>query len=52
MAAMLVGVFVAPLGIFLAGRAEITLAYIGTTVWFLPLFVVPAVTNLECDQGG
>ena len=28
-----------PFGIFLAGRAEITLAFIGTAVMFLPLFV-------------
>ncbi len=39
MAAMLAGVFVVPLGIFLAGRAEITLAFIGAAVLFLPLFV-------------
>ncbi len=39
MAAMLAGVFAVPLGIFLAGRAEITLAFIGAAVLFLPLFV-------------
>ncbi|NTU50683.1 MAG: hypothetical protein HGA87_07425 [Desulfobulbaceae bacterium] len=39
MAAMLAGVFAAPVGIFLAGRAEITLAFIGAAVLFLPLFV-------------
>jgi hypothetical protein len=38
-AAMLAGVFAVPLGIFLAGRAEITLAFIGAAVLFLPLFV-------------
>jgi hypothetical protein len=39
MAALLAGVFAVPLGIFLAGRAEITLAFIGAAVLFLPLFV-------------
>jgi hypothetical protein len=39
MAAMLAGVFAVPAGIFLAGRAEITLAFITTAVLFLPLFV-------------
>ena len=39
MAAMLAGVFAVPAGIFLAGRAEITLAFIGAAVLFLPLFV-------------
>jgi hypothetical protein len=39
MAAMLAGVFTAPLGIFLAGRTEISLAFIGVAVLFLPLFV-------------
>jgi hypothetical protein len=39
MAAMLAGVFAVPLGIFLAGRADITLAFIGAAVMFLPLFV-------------
>ena len=39
MASMMAGVFAVPLGIFLAGRAEITLAFIGAAVLFLPLFV-------------
>jgi len=39
MAAILAGVFAVPLGICLAGRAEITLAFIGAAVLFLPLFV-------------
>jgi hypothetical protein len=39
MVAMIAGVFAVPLGIFLAGRAEITLAFIGAVVLFLPLFV-------------
>ena len=39
MAAVLAGVFAVPVGIFLAGRAEITLAFIGAAVLFLPLFV-------------
>ena len=39
MAAMLAGVFVVPIGIFLAGRTEITLAFISAAILFLPLFV-------------
>ena len=39
MASMLAGVFAVPVGIFLAGRAEITLAFTGAAVLFLPLFV-------------
>jgi hypothetical protein len=39
MAAILAGVFAVPLGIFMAGRTEITLAFIGGAVLFLPLFV-------------
>ena len=39
MAAILVGVFAVPLGIFMAGRTEITLAFISAAVLFLPLFV-------------
>ena len=39
MAALLAGVFAVPLGIFLAGRTEISLAFIGAAVLFLPIFV-------------
>jgi len=39
MAAMMAGVFAVPLGIFLVGRADITLAFIVAAVLFLPLFV-------------
>jgi len=39
MAAVLAGTFAVPAGIFLAGKAEITLAFIGAAVLFLPLFV-------------
>ena len=39
MAAILAGVFAVPLGIFMAGRTEITLAFISAAVLFLPLFV-------------
>lgn len=39
MAAIMAGVFAVPLGIFLAGKAEVTLAFIGAAVLFLPLFV-------------
>ncbi len=38
-AAVLAGAFAIPFGIFLAGRAETTLAFIGVAVLFLPLFV-------------
>jgi hypothetical protein len=38
-----------PVGIFLAGRAEHTLAFIGAAVLFLPLFVfLPKLTNASC----
>ena len=36
---ILAGVFAVPLGIFMAGRTEITLAFIGAAILFLPLFV-------------
>ncbi len=39
LAAILAGTFAFPLGIFLAGRVEIALAFIGAAVLFLPLFV-------------
>lgn len=39
LAAVLAGTFAVPLGIFLAGRAEISLAFIGAAILFLPLFV-------------
>ena len=39
MAAVLAATFAIPSGIFLAGRAETTLAFIGAAVLFLPLFV-------------
>ncbi|MFA4861894.1 hypothetical protein [Methanoregula sp.] len=39
MAAVLAGVFAVPAGIFLMSRAEITLAFLGAAVVFLPLFV-------------
>jgi hypothetical protein len=39
MAAVIAGVFAVPVGIFLAGRAEISLAFISAAVLFLPLFV-------------
>jgi len=39
MSAILAGIFAVPLGTFLAGRAEFTLAFIGAAVLFLPLFV-------------
>ena len=38
-AAALAATFAVPLGIFLAGMTEITLAFIGAAVLFLPLFV-------------
>jgi len=39
MAAILDGVFAVPLGIFMAGRTDMSLAFIGAAVLFLPLFV-------------
>ena len=39
MAAFLAGTFAVPVGIYLAGKAEITIAFIGAAVLFLPLFV-------------
>ncbi|MCX6684051.1 MAG: hypothetical protein NTZ37_04910 [Methanoregula sp.] len=39
MASNLAATFAVPLGIFLAGRAEITLAFIAAAALFLPLFV-------------
>jgi hypothetical protein len=39
MAAILAGVFAVPLGIFLAGRTETSLAFIAAAILFLPLFV-------------
>ena len=39
MAGILAGMFVVPIGIFLAGRTEITLAFISAAILFLPLFV-------------
>jgi hypothetical protein len=43
----LAGIFAVPLGIFLLGRAEITLAFIGAAVLFLPLFVFLKVIRPE-----
>jgi hypothetical protein len=39
MAAILAGIFAVPAGCFLAGRTEITLAFTGAAMIFLPLFV-------------
>lgn len=39
MAAALAGIFAVPAGIFLSGKAEITLAFIGGAILFLPLFI-------------
>jgi hypothetical protein len=39
MAVILAGAFAAPVGIFLAGRTDMSLAFIGAAVLFLPLFV-------------
>ncbi|GAB6286244.1 MAG: hypothetical protein STSR0009_24450 [Methanoregula sp.] len=39
MAAILAGMIAVPLGIFMAGRTEIILGFIGAAVLFLPLFV-------------
>lgn len=47
MTAILAGMFAVPLGIFIAGRTEISLAFIGAAVLFLPLFVLVKVIRLE-----
>ena len=39
MAAVLAGVFAVPLGIWFAGRTEISLVFICTAILFIPLFV-------------
>lgn len=39
MAAMLAGVFAVPLGIFMAGKTDTSLAFIAAAILFLPLFV-------------
>ena len=39
MAAVLAGIFAVPVGIWFAGQTEISLAFIGAAVLFLPLFV-------------
>jgi hypothetical protein len=39
MSAVLAAIFAIPLGFFLAGKSEITLAFIGAAMLFLPLFV-------------
>jgi len=39
MATVLAGVFVVPIGFFLAGRTEISLAFISAAILFLPMFV-------------
>jgi hypothetical protein len=53
-AAVLAGAFAIPFGIFLTGRAETTLAFIGAAVLFLPLFVfLPKVIQrgMKVDPG-
>ena len=55
MAAMLAGVFVVPIGIFLAGRTEISLAFISAAILFLPLFVfLPKLIQwaMKADMNG
>ena len=39
MAAILAGTFAAPVGIYMAGRTDASLAFIGAAILFLPLFV-------------
>ena len=40
MASILAGIIAVPVGIFLAGRAEITLAFTGSALLFLVLFII------------
>jgi hypothetical protein len=50
MAAMLAGVFAVPAGIWFAGRAEISLAFISAAVLFLPCFVfLPKLLQLAME---
>jgi hypothetical protein len=54
MAAILAGAFAVPLGFFLAGRAEITLAFTGAAMVFLPLFIfLPKLVQwaMKADTG-
>ena len=54
MAAILAGAFAVPLGVFLAGRAEITLAFTGAAMVFLPLFIfLPKLVQwaMKADTG-
>jgi hypothetical protein len=47
MAAILAGIFAVPAGCFLAGRTEITLAFTGSAMIFLPSFVfLPKIIRL------
>ncbi|WP_321504297.1 hypothetical protein [uncultured Methanoregula sp.] len=52
LAAVLAGSFAVPVGILLAGKAEITLAFIGAAVLFLPLFIfLPKFIRFAMNTG-
>ena len=52
MAAILAGTFAAPVGVFLAGRTDMSLAFIGSAVLFLPLFVFLPKLDPAGDESG
>ena len=55
MAGILAGLFAVPIGIFLAGRTEISLAFISAAILFLPLFVfLPKLIQwaMKADMNG
>ena len=52
MAGILAGSIAVPAGIWFAGRTEITLAFIGAAVLFLPLFVFLPKLIQRGDEGG
>jgi hypothetical protein len=50
-AAILAGVFAAPVGVYMAGRTDMSLAFIGAAVLFLPLFVfLGFLQNLKAEK--
>lgn len=46
------GVFAVPLGIFMAGRTQISLAFIGAAILFRSTLRVPAEADSPCNEGG
>ena len=50
MAALLAGNIAVPAGVWFAGIAALPLAFIGTSVLFLPLFVLSKVNRVETGE--